>query len=103
MMVRVPRTIRRRSGTRLRLTLLAPETVEARRDEREQGLVLPRLLERFPTCWTEQEALFVRRPSPPTRISLVKRIAFTLSEHGFIHRICADQQVEVYVVRPSMP
>ncbi len=45
-------------GTLLRLTLLAPEIVEALLDGREQGLNLPRLLEPFPKCWTEQQALF---------------------------------------------
>lgn len=51
-------------GTLLRLTLLAPEIVEALLDGREQGLSLPRLLEPFPTCWTGQQALFAQGPSP---------------------------------------
>jgi len=51
-------------GTLLRLTLLAPEIVEALLDGREQGLSLPRLLEPFPTCWTEQRALFGVQRSP---------------------------------------
>lgn len=51
-------------GTLLRLTLLTPEIVEALLDGREQVLALPRLLEPFPTCWTEQEALLSRGPSP---------------------------------------
>lgn len=51
-------------GTLLRLTLLAPQIVEALLDGREQGLSLPRLLEPLPTCWTEQHRLFGRRPSP---------------------------------------
>lgn len=67
-------------GTLLRLTLLAPEIVEALLVGREQGLSLPRLLELFPTCWNEQQVLFrqitegqadsLRRggPSPARRI-----------------------------------
>lgn len=51
-------------GTLLRLTLLAPEIVEALLDGREQGLSLPRLLEPFPPCWSEQDALFGHGPSP---------------------------------------
>ena len=51
-------------GTLLRLTLLAPDIVEALLDGREQGLCLPRLLEPFPTYWTEQEALFRFLPPP---------------------------------------
>ncbi len=45
-------------GTLLRLTLLAPEIVEALLDGRGQCLALPRLLEPFPMSWTEQVALF---------------------------------------------
>ncbi|NGM24157.1 hypothetical protein G3576_29470 [Roseomonas stagni] len=51
-------------GSLLRLTLLAPAIVEALLDGQEQSLSLPRLLEPFPTSWTEQEALFGRGPSP---------------------------------------
>lgn len=50
-------------GTLLRLTLLAPEIVEALLDGREQGLSLPRLLAPFPTCWAEQEVLLGQGPS----------------------------------------
>lgn len=31
------------------------------------------------------------------------RITFTLDEHGRIVRICADQEVEVYIVCPDVP
>jgi hypothetical protein len=51
-------------GTLLRLTLLAPEIIEALLDGRELGLGLPRLLEPFPTSWAEQEALFGVQRSP---------------------------------------
>lgn len=44
-------------GTLLRLTLLAPEIVEALLDGRAQGLNLRRLLEPFPIAWADQEAL----------------------------------------------
>jgi hypothetical protein len=50
-------------GTLLRLTLLAPDIVEALMDGRDQRLSLPRLLEPVPTCWTEQQALFGRGTS----------------------------------------
>ena len=32
-----------------------------------------------------------------------KRITFTIDERGFIHRICADEEVEVYIVCPDVP
>ena len=42
-------------GTLLRLTLLAPDIVEAILDGRQSpALGLPRLLEPFPTDWSEQ-------------------------------------------------
>jgi hypothetical protein len=42
-------------GTLLRLTLLAPAIVEAILDGRHSdGVRLPRLMEPFPTCWSEQ-------------------------------------------------
>lgn len=31
----------------------------------------------------------------------MKRITFTVDERGFIHRICADEEIEVYIVDPS--
>lgn len=31
----------------------------------------------------------------------MKRITFTLDERGFIHRICADEEVEVCIVDPN--
>lgn len=33
----------------------------------------------------------------------MKRITFTTDERGRIHRICADEEVEVYIVCPSIP
>jgi hypothetical protein len=33
----------------------------------------------------------------------MKRITFTMDERGFIHRICADEDVEVYIVCPDTP
>jgi hypothetical protein len=30
----------------------------------------------------------------------MNRITFTLDERGFIHRICANEEVEVYIVDP---
>ena len=32
-----------------------------------------------------------------------KRITVTMDERGFIHRICADEDVEVYLVCPPRP
>jgi hypothetical protein len=31
----------------------------------------------------------------------MNRITFTLDENGHLVRICADQEVEVYIVQPS--
>jgi hypothetical protein len=46
-------------GSVLRLTLLAPEIVQALLDGRAPSdLTLPRLLEPFPTSWAEQRVLF---------------------------------------------
>ncbi len=45
-------------GSLLRLTLLAPNLVEAIVDGRQPGgVALPRLLKPFPTTWAEQHAL----------------------------------------------
>jgi hypothetical protein len=33
----------------------------------------------------------------------MNRITFTLDENGHLVRICVDQEVEVYIVQPSMP
>jgi hypothetical protein len=33
----------------------------------------------------------------------MNRITFTLDENGHLVRISADQEVEVYIVQPSMP
>ena len=30
----------------------------------------------------------------------MKRITFTMDERGFIHRICADEEIKVYIVDP---
>jgi hypothetical protein len=46
-------------GTLLRLTLLSPDVVEAILDGRHpDALMLPRLMESFPTSWAEQRVLF---------------------------------------------
>lgn len=46
-------------GSLLRLTLLAPDIVEAVLDGRQvEELTLPALLERFPASWEDQRALF---------------------------------------------
>ncbi len=43
----------------LRLTLLAPDIVEAILDGRQpEGMALPILLEPFPTCWSRQRTKF---------------------------------------------
>ena len=31
------------------------------------------------------------------------RITFTMDKRGFIRRICADEEVEVYIVSPHVP
>lgn len=33
----------------------------------------------------------------------MKRITFTMDERGLIQRICADEEVEVYIVCPGTP
>ena len=33
----------------------------------------------------------------------MKRITFTIDSHGIIERICADEEVEVYIVSPHAP
>lgn len=33
----------------------------------------------------------------------MKRITFTMDERGLIQRICADEEVEVYIVSPHVP
>jgi hypothetical protein len=46
----------------LRLTLLAPDVVEAILDGRQpSAMTLPVLLELFPTCWSRQRAAFLER------------------------------------------
>jgi hypothetical protein len=51
-------------GSLLRLTLLAPDIVQAVLDGRQpDGLTLPRLLELFPTDWAEQRTAFAETPS----------------------------------------
>ena len=47
-------------GTLLRLTLLAPDIVEAILDGRPAGLTLPKLLEAFPVAWAEQRSALDR-------------------------------------------
>src|SRR5690349_3701690 len=52
-------------GTLLRLTLLAPDIVEAIIDGQQPGgVTLPRLLEPFPTEWTAQRAALQVHVSP---------------------------------------
>jgi len=52
-------------GTLLRLTLLAPAIVEAILDGwQPEDVTLPRLLEPFPVCWSEQRHLLDRRQTP---------------------------------------
>ena len=47
-------------GSLLRLTLLAPETIEALLDGRDQpACSLPRLLQPFPVAWVEQRSAIV--------------------------------------------
>ena len=47
-------------GSLLRLTLLAPETIEALLDGRDQpAYSLPRLLQPFPAAWVEQRSAIV--------------------------------------------
>lgn len=33
----------------------------------------------------------------------MERISFTMDERGLIHRICADEEFDVYIVCPSTP
>jgi hypothetical protein len=33
----------------------------------------------------------------------MKRITFTLDERGLIRSICADEEVDVYIVSPDVP
>ena len=33
----------------------------------------------------------------------MKRITFTMNERGLIERICADEEVKVYIVSPHCP
>ena len=54
-------------GTLLRLTLLAPDVVEAMLDGRQPAdMTLPRLLAPFPAGWAEQRAMpgASARPEP---------------------------------------
>ena len=44
-------------GRILRLTLLAPDIIEAVLDGRQpEGMTLPALMEPFPSAWTEQRS-----------------------------------------------
>lgn len=45
-------------GSLLRLTLLAPDFIEALLDGREGEVGLPKLFERFPMTWADQGAMF---------------------------------------------
>jgi hypothetical protein len=54
-------------GTLLRLTLLAPDLVEAILDGRQpDGVTLPRLMQPFPTTWAEQRRALGSQPSSHT-------------------------------------
>ena len=33
----------------------------------------------------------------------MRRITFTMDDRGLIHSICADEEVEVYIVSPHVP
>jgi hypothetical protein len=49
-------------GTLLRLTLLAPDIIEAILNGRRlEGVTLPRLLDPFPLTWSEQQSALDRR------------------------------------------
>jgi hypothetical protein len=49
----------------LRLTLLAPDLVEAILEGTQpEGMTLPTLMKRFPACWAEQGPLFSHQPHP---------------------------------------
>ena len=53
-------------GSLLRLTLLAPDIVEAILDGRQpEGLGLPRLLESFPTAWDDQRGAAISHVETP--------------------------------------
>jgi hypothetical protein len=58
------------------------------------------LLEPFPITSAEQRVLF---GVAARRESAAKPITFTMDESGFIHRNCADEEVEVYIVSPRAP
>jgi len=63
-------------GSLLRLTLLAPEIVQAILDGRQpNGLTLPRLLEPFSMAWTDQRAFLSEGSS-----MMGKRTSFTTDE-----------------------
>jgi hypothetical protein len=52
-------------GSLLRLTLIAPDIVEAILDGRQpEGLGLPRLLQPFPTAWDDQPGVAISRRVP---------------------------------------
>ena len=52
-------------GSLLRLTLLAPDIVEAILDGRQpEGLGLPRLVQPFPTAWDDQPGAAISRRVP---------------------------------------
>ena len=54
-------------GTLLRLTLLAPDLVDAILNGCQlDGITRPRLMERIPTCWAAQQALFDKIHLAPT-------------------------------------
>jgi hypothetical protein len=63
-------------GTLLRLTLLAPNLIEALLDGRQpEGVTLPRLLEPFPLNWSEQQQVLNRGNYPlPLRRGRADRV-----------------------------
>lgn len=56
-------------GSLLRLTLLAPDIVEAVLDGRQpQGLGLPKLMDPLPSAWAEQRDVLEARFGPTTEV-----------------------------------
>jgi hypothetical protein len=63
-------------GSLLRLTLLAPELVEAILDGRQpEGVTLPALMEPFPTNWSYQKGDFLCGCSPGAGTMTASRAA----------------------------
>jgi hypothetical protein len=71
-------------GTLLRLTLLAPNLIEALLDGRQpEGVTLPRLLEPFPLNWSEQQHVLNRGNYPlPLRRGRADRVGAAAAVAG---------------------